>query len=141
MRVVLDTNVLISGLLLPNSVSGRIVQAWRSAQYTLVVSESMLDELERVLSYPKIQRRLQWCPDEIRRFVSLFRYYADVIAVDEGLCVELRDSLRDGMDVHVLATCIAGKANWLVSGDEDLLVVRDRYPVRSPAEFVTMLGP
>ena len=58
---------------------------------------------------PKIQRRLQWCPDEIRRFVSLFRYYADVIAVDEGLCVELRDSLRDGMDVHVLATCIAAK--------------------------------
>ncbi|SIT12959.1 putative toxin-antitoxin system toxin component, PIN family [Alicyclobacillus vulcanalis] len=141
MRVVLDTNVLISGLLLPHSVPGRIVQAWRSAQYALVISESMLDELERVLSYPKIQRRLQWSPGEIRRFVSLFRYYSDVVVVDESLCVELKNSLRDDMDVHVLATCIAGKANWLVSGDEDLLTVRDRYPVRSPAEFVAMLSP
>ncbi len=48
MRVVLDTNVFISGLLLPNGVPGRIVKAWQQAQYTLAFSEPMLSEIERV---------------------------------------------------------------------------------------------
>ena len=53
MRVVLDTNVFISGLLLPNGIPGRIVKAWQQAQYTLVLSEPMLSEIERVLYFSR----------------------------------------------------------------------------------------
>lgn len=65
MKVVLDTNIFISGLLLPKGVPGRIVQAWRQSQYSLILSESMLSEIEQVLNYPKIKRRLDWSPSKL----------------------------------------------------------------------------
>lgn len=74
MRVVLDTNVLVSGLLVPSSPPGQIVQAWRHGQFTVVMSDPLPKEVERVLGYPKIQKRLGWTPDLIVRYVSLLRF-------------------------------------------------------------------
>ena len=122
MKVVLDTNVLVSGLMLPDSVPGRIVAAWRSAQFELVLSESLLDEIGRVLSYPKIQGRLRWGQDEIARFLLLLRFKADVI----DIAGEKASVPRDPGDDPVLATLLAAGADCLVSGDGDLLALRDR---------------
>lgn len=83
MRVVLDTNVLVSGLLLPDSVPGKILQAWRSASFTLVMSEPMLAELGRVLAYPKIRKRLKWNDQTIARFIALFRFMAEVVELSD----------------------------------------------------------
>lgn len=141
MKIVLDTNVLISGMLLPKSVPGQIVQAWRKAQYTLVVSEKMLEEIERVLKYPKIQRRLNWSVEQTERYISLLRFYTDVVSIAETLEALPPDVLRDPNDVPILATLLAGSADWLVTGDDDLHAVRENYPICSPAEFLSMLGP
>lgn len=141
MRVVLDTNVFISGLFLPMSVPGRIVQAWHKAQYTLVVSDPMLDEIERVLNYPKIQQRLGWSSDQFERYVFFLRFYSDVVSVTNVLPTIPEDLLRDPKDIPILATFLAGSADWLVSGDDDLITMRDRYPICNPREFLPMLGP
>lgn len=141
MKIVLDTNVLISGMLLPKSVPGQIVQAWRKAQYTLVVSEKMLEEIERVLKYPKIQRRLNWSVEQTERYISLLRFYTDVVSIAETLEALPPDVLRDPNDIPILATLLAGSADWLVTGDDDLHAVRENYPICSPAEFLSMLGP
>lgn len=141
MRVVLDTNVFISGLLLPKGVPGRIVEAWQQSQYTLVVSEPMLNEIERVLKYPKIQRRLHWSPEQIERYISLLRFYAEVVSIEDVLQTIPDDLLRDAKDNPILATFIAGHADWLVSGDDHLHAVRDQYSVCSPGEFLPLLGP
>lgn len=60
MKVVIDTNILLSGLMLPSSIPGRIMQAWRDNRFELVLSQFQLDEIGRVLAYPKIRKRLQW---------------------------------------------------------------------------------
>lgn len=65
MRVVLDTNVFVFGLMLPQSLPGRIVAAWRDGEFDLVLSEPMLEEITRVLAYPKISRRLGWDLDKL----------------------------------------------------------------------------
>jgi uncharacterized protein len=134
-KVVLDTNVLVSGLMLPDSVSGRIVAAWRGAQFELVLSESLLDEIGRVLSYPKIQGRLRWGQDEIARFLLLLRFKADIVDITG----EKASVPRDPGDDPVLATLLAADADCLVSGDGDLLAMRDRFPIQTPAEFVRRL--
>lgn len=54
MKVVLDTNVLLSGLLIPKSIPGRIVQSWHNAHFDLVISEPMLDEIARALTQETI---------------------------------------------------------------------------------------
>jgi putative PIN family toxin of toxin-antitoxin system len=134
-KVVPDTNVLVSGLMLPDSVPGRIVAAWRGAQFELVLSESLLDEIGRVLSYPKIQGRLRWGQDEIARFLLLLRFKADIVDIaSEKASVPL-----DPGDDPVLATLLAADADCLVSGDGDLLAHRDRFPIQTPAEFVRRL--
>ncbi len=121
MKVVLDTNVLVSGLMLPDSVPGRIVAAWRSAQFELAMLEPLLDEIGRVLSYPKIQGRL--------------RFKADIV----DIAIEKASVPRDPGDDPVLATLLAADADCLVSGDSDLLALRDRFPIQTPAEFVRRL--
>ena len=131
MRVVLDTNVLVSGLMLPESVPGKIVAAWRGAQFELVLSEPMLDEIGRVLSYPRIHARLGWGKDEIANFLLLLRFKADVVDIAR----EKGRRTRDPGDDPVLATLLASGADCLVSGDGDLLALRDRYPVLTPADF------
>ena len=135
MRVVLDANVLLSGLIIPDSGPGRIIQAWREARFDLVVSEAMLDEIRRILSYPKIRKRLHWDHDEIERFVLLLRFKCIVMAPPSMTF----DHLRDPADAAVLATLIHSKAEALITGDDDLLVLADRYPIISPAEFVRRL--
>lgn len=135
MRVVLDANIVLSGLILPDSGPGRIVRAWREARLDLVISEAMLEEIRRILAYPKIRKRLNWPPDEIDRFLLLLRFHCTVI---DPPAMTFK-SLRDPSDAAVLATLIHSEAEALITGDTDLLVLADRYPIISPAEFVRRL--
>jgi len=134
-KVVLDTNVLVSGLMLPDSVPGRIVAAWRGAQFEWAMSELLLDEIGRVLSYSKIQGRLRWGGDQIARFLLLLRFKAEIVDIEN----ENARVPRDPGDDPVLATLLAAEADCLVSGDGDLLALRDRYPILTPAEFARRL--
>lgn len=131
MRVVLDTNVLVSGLMLPDSVPGKIVGAWRGAHFELVLSEPMLAEIGRVLSYPKIHARLGWEEDEIAGFLLLLRFKAEVA----DIACEKVTVPDDPGDSPVLATLVASGADYLVSGDSHLLALRHKYPILAPAEF------
>lgn len=131
MRVVLDTNVFISGLIVPESTPGKILKAWRSASLDLVISEPLLGELRRVLSYPKIHQRLHWGEQQIDRYLLLLRFFVEVVDV-----AEVSASVpRDHADEPVLATLLASNADYLVTGDDDLLSLRESYPIISPAEF------
>ena len=56
MRVILDTNVLVSGLMFPKSVPGTAVAAWRDGRFDLVLPFAQLGEIGRVLAYPKCAR-------------------------------------------------------------------------------------
>lgn len=134
MRVILDTNVLVSGLMFPASVPGRTVTAWREGRFDLVVPLAQLAEIGRVLAYPKIRKVLRWNDEAISRFLKQLYLRAQVVE-DRGKPVEVRD--RD--DVHVLQALAAGAADLLVTGDQDLLAVRERYRVETPAEFVARL--
>jgi len=135
MRVVLDTNVLLSGLIIPDSLPGRIVQAWREARFDLVFSERMLEEIRRILAYPKINKRLKWDADEIERFLLLLRFKCVIVNPPP---MRFQD-LRDPDDAIILSGLIDSHAEALVTGDEDLLILADRYPIFSPAEFARRL--
>ncbi|MFY9271326.1 MAG: putative toxin-antitoxin system toxin component, PIN family [Candidatus Manganitrophaceae bacterium] len=135
MRVILDTNVLLSGLILPDSLPGRIVQAWREARFDLVFSEEMLEEIRRILAYPKINKRLKWDADEIERFLLLLRLKC--VTVNPS---PMRfDGLRDSDDAAILSALIESNAEALITGDKDLLILANQYPILSPSEFAIRL--
>ena len=135
MRAVLDTNVFVSGLLMPGSVPVQIVSAFRRGDFRLVSSEAMLAELGAVLAYPKIKKRTAWTDEDITRYVSMLRFEADVVSIDS----ETAEVSRDAADTMVLRTFLAGQADLLVSGDEDLLSLANQYSIISPADFVARI--
>jgi putative PIN family toxin of toxin-antitoxin system len=129
LRVVLDTNVLVSGLAYPGSVPGRIVSVWRQGGLDVVLSRYILDEMSRVLSRLS---RISLSSGEIRDLVDSFMFLADIVEPDGG-----RDaSLRDPADQQVLlGTLLASKADYLITGDKDLLALAEKYPIVTPATF------
>lgn len=134
MRVILDTNVLVSGLMFPGSIPGRAVAAWVEGRFDLVVPLGQLQEIGRVLAYPKIRKVLRWDDETIGRYLRQIYLRADV--VEPGLAgIEVRDP----DDLHVLQALAGGAADLLVTGDEDLVTLRERYRIETPAEFVKRL--
>jgi len=130
-KIVLDSNILMSGLILPESIPGGILQAWREARFDLVLSEEMLDEIGRVLSYPKIRERLQWDDKQIERFLLLLKFKSFLVHP----VIQKFEGLRDQADAPILAALVESQAEALVTGDKDLLVLSEQYPIFSPAEF------
>jgi putative PIN family toxin of toxin-antitoxin system len=109
MRVVLDTNVLLSALISPHGMPDAIYRAWRAAKFELVTSHVQLDELRRASRYPKLKAVLQphkvgTMVNNLQRAIVLDRLAADVEADDPN-------------DAFLLAMAHAGDADYLVTGD------------------------
>lgn len=128
LRVVLDTDVLVSGLAHPASVPGRIVGVWRQGGLEVVLLRYILDELARVL--PRLTR-LRLTAGEIRDLAESLMFLADVVEPDA--CTDA--DLRDAADQQALGTLLASRADYLITGDKDLLALAGRYPIVSPAQF------
>jgi putative PIN family toxin of toxin-antitoxin system len=134
-KVVIDTNVLLSGLMSPHGAPGKVVAAWREARFDLALSIEQLGEIGRVLTYPKIRRVLRWDDSRIEQFLKQLYIRAEVVGPSDTV-VEVPG---DPDDEPILATLVASRADVLVSGDAQLLKLRDRYPIQTPAEFARRL--
>ena len=133
MRVVIDTNVFVSGLLLPASVPGRIIAAAWSGVFDVVLSEAILTEVGMALRYPKLRKRIALTDAELDRYLQLLRYVAEIVD-SAGVNVEVPG---DKADEPILATLVAARADCLLTGDAVLLRLADRYPIMTPAQFVS----
>jgi putative PIN family toxin of toxin-antitoxin system len=113
MRVVLDTNTIISALLFSGTAS-RLVPLWQSRRITVLLSKAILQEYLRVLTYPKFHLSDQ----EIRGLIEEeLLPFVETVRVRKH-CVAVR---RDPEDNKFLECAVAGQAEHLVTGDHDLL--------------------
>lgn len=111
MRVVLDTNILISALLLTHSAPAQAVIAWRRGQFDLVTCELQLQELRDVTRRPKIRNLIR--PAMAGEMVNQLRSMAQM--VDKLPAVDVSP---DPFDNFLLSLAQAGQADVLVSGDK-----------------------
>jgi len=131
--VVCDTNVIVSGIAYPASIPGKILGAWRAGHLRLSVSRFIVDEIARVL--PRM-KRAGLTVQESQDLADSFLFLARVVDP-----TELHEpQLRDEKDLPVLGTLLASGADWLITGDDDLLVLADRYPIISPSDFWKRFG-
>jgi uncharacterized protein len=119
-RAVVDTNVWVSALLNPAGPPAAVRTALQRDQFTLVTSEPLLAELAAVLARPRFAQRYGVTPDDIATLIALLRERAEVVPVtgDVRLC-------RDPDDDVVIETAFNGRADALVSRDDDLKGVAD----------------
>jgi hypothetical protein len=116
LRVLLDTNQLVSSLLSTRGPQRQLIDAWRRRAFLLFVTAEQLEEMPEVLGRPKILRKYPISPADRQAFLALLRSEA-VLLPDErppGVC-------RDPDDDHLLGCAVAGGVEYLVTGDADLL--------------------
>lgn len=136
MRLVVDTNILVSALLAASSLPAQLVVLWRAGRFELLTATEQLDELMRVTRYPKIRERL--APALAGRLVNDLR----VLAVTLGALPAV-DVSPDPDDNYLLALAAAGSADFLVTGDKhDLLglAVYRGTKIVTVREFLAMHG-
>ena len=118
LRVLLDTNQLVSSLLSTGGLQGRLIDAWRRRAFALLMTPGQLEEVAEVLNRPKIARKYPISAADRRAFLELLRSEA-ILLPDEpapGVC-------RDPDDDYLLGCAAAGNVEYLVTGDSDLLTV------------------
>jgi putative PIN family toxin of toxin-antitoxin system len=133
-RVVLDTNVIISRFLTPHGSVARIVELWEGGAFELVVSEAILTEYSRVLRYPRLRELHHLSDAQLDEIDEGFREFAEL--VEPLLLPSVVEDDPD--DNHLLACSETGQVDCLVSGDRHLLQLgayKD-IPILSPAEFL-----
>jgi len=140
MRVVLDTNVIVSGVAYPNSIPGGIWEGLQQLRWETVSSHYILNEVVRIL--PRLlQRHLadSQIQELIESTTKILMFSAEMVELpDISKTVDTR--LRDHNDQAVLQTLLVSRADYLVTGDKDLLALSQYYPVLTPSEFWQRCG-
>lgn len=136
MRIVLDTNVLVSALITRDTPPDRLYIAWKKKQFELLTSDWQLNELSGVLNKSKLQRYLT-----DKSGTNLLAEMAEFADIATHLPTVLLSPDPD--DNFILATAIAGEADYLVTGDKrDLLSLADvqGIPIITPRIALEKLG-
>lgn len=120
MRVILDTNVLLSALIRVDSKPYQLVRAWLDGRFELVSSDAQLEELRRVSRYEQVRRHFE--PAEVGWLVNRIRERALVIKRLPKV-----DVADDPGDNYLLAMAAASQAQYLATGDKSDLLVLKRH--------------
>jgi putative PIN family toxin of toxin-antitoxin system len=122
LRVVLDTNLVLSALVFAQGRLAPLRHAWQEDAIEPLVSKPTVAELIRVLAYPKFKLTT----DEQQELLADYLPYCTTVAITEPPPVT--PTCRDQLDVPFLQLALAAKADALVTGDSDLLVLASEFP-------------
>lgn len=111
MRVVLDTNIIVSGLLVPAGAPAQLLELWSDGAFELVTSDAQLDELNRVVQYEHLRTHIH--PGRFATFLGCVQVLAIVLHKLPAVSLS-----ADPDDNLILATAIEGKADLIVTGDK-----------------------
>lgn len=131
--VVIDANVLISGLL-KGGTPRRIYLAFKRGEFNLILSSTMFEEIMHVLGCRKFQNLIN--SEERKELAYFLQTKAKFVTPIESISI-----CREPEDDHILACAVEAKADSIVTGDKDLLVLnpfRD-ISILTPAKFLKLL--
>ncbi len=132
LKVVLDTNTVLSALIFSQSKLSQLRLIWQSGQIIPLASKATVSELIKVLTYPKFKLSSSEQQDFLTEYLPYIQTVTNVqIIADVSVC-------RDVNDVMFLELAIAGKADYLITGDKDLLVLQQmfKFKITTPAMLI-----
>lgn len=143
LAALLDTNVWVSAFLKPNGPPGQVVAAWADDEFSIVTSLPQLSEIAEVLSRPRLVQRFRYPQRDAEAFVRLIAARATVVRTSGELQI-----CRDPDDDQIVEAAIGGKAQYLVTRDDDLkrdldlikMARRNRVRVVSVRQFLRRLA-
>ena len=138
MKVVLDANIYVSSMVNTQGNPKRIISAWQQGAFDVLISSAILDEIERVLRYPRLVKRHKQDETAIQRFLKLLENEAIIVEPTDVLGI-VKD---DESDNRYLECAVKGKAQYVISGDKHLLDIGEYrgIVILPPAAFVAILS-
>jgi hypothetical protein len=137
LRVVLDTNVIISDTITDHGVPFQILKKWEQGHFVLIVSEPILQEVDRVFHYPHIKEKRHLTKRDISSVLQTLRRYG--INTPAEIIIEAVS--QDPADNKFIVAAVEGEADYIVSGDRHLRSLESYRGIKivSPSEFVEVL--
>lgn len=136
LRVVHDTNVVLSALLFNSGALVPFRDSWRNGRIRPLASRNSTEELIKVLAYPKFRLSTE----ERKELLHDYLPYCETVAISEP--PPSVPECRDPSDHAFLELALAGRADAVVTGDKDLLTIQKLFaiPILQPAEFLRRIG-
>ncbi len=122
LRVVLDTNLFVSNLLIKSGLPAQAIDAWRERKYLLITSPALIAEIVKTLSYDRTRRKYLITNDDVTQLISLLEQDALIVPGRTNISGVIPD---DPDDEQVLACAIEGQADLIASGDHHLLELEE----------------
>lgn len=139
LRVVVDTNVLISGLLSNRGATKEVIDRWLAGEFTLIASEQMISECERILEHPTLKERLGLSDVPRGDLITMLR---DEVQKVETPVPALNKAVRNPFEAIVLMSAVTGEARYLVTGEEELLTLGEYEGIKiiTPERFAQTIS-
>ena len=118
-RVVLDTNLIVSGLISPTGTPNQLLSLWEQGSFLLLTSYEFLSEVENVLHRDYIKQRYHLTEERISELLTSLRQATEHVTPLASLPIHSRDPKDD----KLLSLALGGNADYLITGDDDLLVL------------------
>ena len=137
LKVVVDTNLLVSGFISPFSYPREIEKCWQRGEFVLVTSHEIVDELNRVLHLPRIQVKYNLTESDIQTFVRTLTHKAEYVAgklVIEGVAPDTGDD-------KIISCAVESEADFIVTGDKALQQLGEYQGIKiiNAKEFTRLL--
>ena len=139
LRVVLDTNVFVSSLLVKVGVPAQIIDAWRDRRYVLVMSPAIIAEMRSTLNYPRIRRKYSITDEDVEGLIVLVQHDGLLVPGEADVAGAIP---TDPTDEKILACALDGRADLVVSGNLHLLdlVQYQGIPILNARQFLERLA-
>jgi len=131
MRAVVDTNIFIRALIKPEGTVGPVLHRLHTGEYTLIYSEPLLKELLTKLALPRIREKYHVNDDVVEGTLAIIALRGELVVPNRTVKV-----CRDPKDDMFVEAALAGFAPFVVTGDEDLLVLKKFETVKFVAPRV-----
>lgn len=143
MKVILDTSVLVSALLNPHGYPAKLLALWVQDKFEVIISPQIIEELRKTLTAPRLTRKYHLTTIEIERYIELILLRTTTVYPTGKIRL-----CRDQRDNHILEAALIGKAEAVISRDDDLkrdlrlMKVMEGFAVRmlTVNNFLKMFG-
>ena len=135
MRIVLDSNLIFSAVLKPSSIPGAVLGAWRAGQFDWITCDLQLAELKIALTRPYLTARIAQGAKPVEELITDMREACHW----KTLVTPLAPVCRDPRDDFLFALVDQGHADLIISGDKDVLALKDTYPIITARELIDRL--
>ncbi len=134
LRLVIDTNILISGLMAVNSLPQKVFD-YATSQAILLISDEVQSEIENVISRPKLQKYITL--EQRNKFLTELSQQVERVTINQKI-----RACRDPKDDKFLELAVCGEANYIITGDADLLDLHpfQNIPIVKAANFLTAIA-